>query len=164
MPIALRPALVFAGALTAVLVGMAAAQSPSALDCEREIVQLHDFLADWFTGEIGPDGNDFRYFERAIGADFSMVSPSGATIERSSVIEGVRSDHGRWRGDAAASIEIRNVTLAYSHGDVVVATYEEWQASSQGESARTSTVVFRRNAALPNGLEWVHLHETWIER
>ena len=49
------------------------------------------------------------------------------------------------------------------HDDTAcVGTYEEWQESGGLQSARLSSILFRRNDALRNGFEWVHLHETWL--
>ena len=60
------------------------------------------------------------------------------------------------------TIEIRNVRPVLDTGDLVIATYEEWQRWSGGSNARTSTVVFTIDSGARHGLRWKHVHETWL--
>ncbi len=47
--------------------------------------------------------------------------------------------------------------------ELVAATYEEWQSGEEKKDDRISTVVFCRvPEAAPNGLRWLHVHETWV--
>jgi hypothetical protein len=47
-------------------------------------------------------------------------------------------------------------------GDILLVTYEEWQQSGDQTTARLSTALFRDKPDAPNGLEWLHVHETWL--
>jgi hypothetical protein len=45
---------------------------------------------------------------------------------------------------------------------MLLATYEEWQVIEGETRGRLSTALFRNREGTPNGIEWVHLHETWM--
>lgn len=79
--------------------------------CETEIIELHQFFEDWFSGRLKNSDAAFRRFEGVMAEGF---------------------------------------------------TYEEWQDTGQGERGRISSVLFRRRERAPNGVEWLHVHETWI--
>ena len=47
-------------------------------------------------------------------------------------------------------------------GDRALVMYEEWHSLKGEESARLSTVLFEKRAGAPNGVAWLHVHETWL--
>jgi hypothetical protein len=58
---------------------------------------------------------------------------------------------------------IAQAALVAEQGGLVLATYEEWQRQADGSgSGRLSSVVFRQQPGTPNGLLWLHVHETWL--
>ena len=61
-------------------------------------------------------------------------------------------------------IEIRNCQSLQTGESTSLWKYEEWQftGSSFTETARISTVLFRQSKQGYNGVEWVHVHETWM--
>ena len=129
---------------------------------ELETVELHDFLADWFTGRLPQTQEAFARFDDAIAQDFVIVSPNGSVAERSSIVGAVYDDWGRWKGDDSAAIEVKNARFRHRGKGLSVVTYEEWQTTKNGTVVRLSSVVLRNNKKAPLGVEWVHLHETWM--
>jgi hypothetical protein len=89
-----------------------------------------------------------------------LIHPSGEWRDREEILNGLRQGHESHLG---LEIEIRDVRLWASSGDLVLATYEEWQQSERGLDGRLSTVAFHPGEQAPNGLRWAHVHETWIE-
>jgi len=63
---------------------------------------------------------------------------------------------------AGFRIWVENCHLPWRDDTACVGTYEEWQQSDGAQSACLSSILFRRNDVLRNGVEWVHLHETWL--
>ena len=59
-------------------------------------------------------------------------------------------------------IWIENFEVRAVVGDVAVVSYEEWQEIAGQPRGRISSGVFRVRAGTPNGVEWLHLHETWL--
>ncbi len=129
---------------------------------EREAIELHDFLEDWFSGRLPETDAAFKRFADAIGESFVIVSPDGSLLHRQQIVEAVRRDHGRWKNDSKARIEVRNAKLHHHEDGIAVATYEEWQTTSNGTVTRLSSVVFSEDPEAPAGLVWVHLSEVWM--
>lgn len=131
--------------------------------CAAEIVDLHDFLADWLNGRV--DGTDagFARIEQALHPDFTIIGPSGGVLDREAVVAQLRGAHGIGDGAAPLRIDIRNTRVRTSCTDGAVVTYEEWQfTGDEPKNRRISTVFFDFAAGAPNGVRWRHLHETWM--
>lgn len=124
----------------------------------REITALHEFFQGWFQGTRPRD--DFARFERVLDGGFTIVTPSGRSLDRRGILDAVRPQHGR---DAATVLEIRNVTLQQVIGEVAIFSYQEWQhRPGAAPRGRLSTVVFSHDEATPNQLRWLLVHETWL--
>jgi len=129
-------------------------------DCEREVRELHDFFAGWYAGDRG----DIERLERALARDFEMVSPGGTTNDRGAVIEWVEHNQGQYAdADPPFTIDIDSFDHRLTEGGHCLVTYVERQSAPRGETARLSSALFRRAGETPSGVEWVHLHETWLD-
>ena len=133
--------------------------------CRHEVVELHRFFQDWFAGRL-PDTDDaFAPLVSALAPSFEMVTPDGATRTRDQVLGGVRGGHPGGDGASSADatrFEIRNHRHRHSFGEVAVVTYEEWQTRGGSSQGRVATAVFQAAEAAPNGVIWLHLHETML--
>lgn len=128
--------------------------------CRREIEALHQFFEDWLSGECPNTDATLERLRRALAPEFRLIHPSGRWTTRADILAGLRDRHGRQPG---LTIDIRDVRLRQATDEIAVATYEEWQESKASTDGRLSTVTFRREADAPNGLRWLHVHETWLE-
>lgn len=129
----------------------------------QETIELHDFLEAWFVGRLPQTQAAFARFDQALAANFVIVGPDGTLADREQVVQAVYADWGRWHDDEAARIVIKNPVTRHQHGDHTTVTYEEWQTTKDGTVARLSTVDLHTNPNAPLGLQWTHLHETWIK-
>ena len=136
--------------------GEAMSAEPLEARGEREIVELHAFFQGWYRGEL--EGGDFERFAAVLAEEFVIVLPGPRVLDREAILDGVRGQHD---SDPRAEISIRNVRLQQKFGSTAIFTYEEWQ-SRRGEPARgvLSTVVFGFDDETPNGLVWLHVHES----
>ncbi len=125
----------------------------------KEIEELHEFFVRWFCGDIPESDESFARLDSALGEGFVMVTPEAAVVDRAPLVASLRDSYGN-RG--RFSIEIREPTIRIRAGSLFVATYHEWQNDEGEETLRLSTVVFGANPEAPNGLEWLHVHETWM--
>ena len=123
-----------------------------------EVVDLHRFFVDWFTGAAEPAALDTR-LGASLHDDFFYVFPGGQTLTRDGLLAGLRGAHG---SNPDFRIVVRDVTVRFTPGDTVLATYTEWQsgakASARPNNARLSTVLMTRRAPFV----WMHLQETWL--
>jgi protein SCO1/2 len=134
---------------------------PSSATCAREVEVLHNFFGKWFRAELPSTDAAFARFERVLAEDFSLVGPDGEEVGRHEILERVRSGHGSMRGKGF-EIWIEDVRPRQAPAGHCLMTYQEWQQSDEAVRVRISTVLFRARPSAPNGVEWLHLHETWL--
>ncbi len=132
--------------------------------CEKEVLELHRFFQDWFNGVLEPTDEDFARFRDVMAEGFVIVTPGGSLREREALVSRLRSAHGSWRrdGQPAGRLWIENVRFHRREGALALVTYEEWQETGDGTRGRLSTALFRPREDAPNGVEWLHVHETWL--
>ena len=129
--------------------------------CRREVLELHRFFQDWFNAARPDEDASFARFEKVLAADFEIIGPGGELVNRDTVLQAVRGGHGR-DPERKFRIEIRNMESRTVADGVVLVTYEEHQADATGTRAWLSSAVFRMRAEMPNGVEWVHVQETFL--
>ena len=127
---------------------------------EAEIIKLHQFFQAWFKGALPNTPAAFSRMERVMGEGFKLIGPDGHMAERASLLHGLFQAHG---GHPQMRIWIEQVQVQQRIGPITLATYEEWQEVDQQVTRRISTVLFQSRANTPNGVEWLHVHETWLE-
>lgn len=127
---------------------------------QAEIVDLHAFFEQWLGGALPATDAAYARLTDTMDPAFAIVTPAGALVERAVLVPQLRAAHGSrpgWR------IWIERPALRFQRGELTGATYEEWQHRADGVvTARLSTVVLRAQAGTPNGLAWLHVHETWL--
>ncbi|MFW9778021.1 MAG: hypothetical protein ACFFE8_04140 [Candidatus Heimdallarchaeota archaeon] len=129
----------------------------------REIRELHDFFVKWYNGQIPRSKVGFSRLEEAIADDFVLLSPNGQINSRKQVIDHIYSAYGSHKKDTTPfQIRIENITIQPISSSFFIAMYEEWHDSNRIHPGRISTALFHINPNLANGVEWIHLHETWI--
>lgn len=132
---------------------------PTLSVCEHEIVALHEFFVEWYAGAIPRE--QFERLEQALAPGFEMVTPDGKRVGRANVLEGISASYGR---DAPGEfdIDIRQAEMIHQHESHATVRYEEWQETTDEETGRISTVLFREDAHAPGGVRWLDVHETWL--
>ncbi|OBQ74426.1 DUF4440 domain-containing protein [Mesorhizobium erdmanii] len=125
-----------------------------------EVIGLHRFFVDWFVAARA-DTVDFSRFERVMAHGFSMVAPDGHVLDRAAVIDHVRSS--RATCDDGFAISIEDIRAGWQDEDTIVVLYVEAQLRGGKNSRRQSSAVFTTSSSAPNGVEWRHLHETWLQ-
>ncbi len=128
--------------------------------CETEIVDLHRFFGQWYRGELDLTGEDFARVSDVLTEDFRMINPEGEVVARSELLTGLRRSHGS-RSDGFR-IRVENVSSRMIGRTAAAVTYEEWQEEGGRQRGRVSTAIFREHSSTPNGVEWLHVHETWL--
>lgn len=127
------------------------------MDWAREIDELHAFFAAWFRGTV----DSMERMEGVLAPGFTIVGPDGATMSRTETLAAVRAGHGRSPDLEITTSDHRLIATA---GVVIVARYVETHDRPDASSRRVSTVVFTADSGAPNGVRWVSVHETWLDR
>ena len=142
---------------------------PLAERAAAEVVDLHAFFVDWI-GTSGRDrGLDPGRMTGVFADDFHIVGPSGGRFDRVAAIEWLM--HGRAsRGTAAEpfTMWIEDVAAAAVAPGAVLVSYVECQDGdfldgNQGPSRRRASAILVDRPGTPNGVAWLHVHETWID-
>jgi hypothetical protein len=123
---------------------------PSAF--ESEVRELHAFFERWFAGTADP--SELERLD-ALDDTFQMITPDGWLQNCSEVRSAIERAFGR----RPMQIEIRNVRV---RAIAPVGVYEEWQTIDGQVIGRVSSAVMGNDPSAPNGLRWLHLHETWL--
>ena len=126
---------------------------------ENEIIELHQFFQDWYNNQLSPTDENFARFVNALHRNFRIIFPNGDQVQYQTLMNTLRSKHG---SQANMRIWIKQIQVLHQIGDLVLATYQEWQEINGQVNTRLSTVLFQKALSTPNGLRWLHVHETWI--
>ena len=129
---------------------------------KQEIIRLHNFFVDWMTGILPQTDENFALFADSISKDFYIVNSSGQLRDRETLVAKVYSTYNQ---RPKLRIWIENMQIHHTLGDVIVATYEEWQEdkSDNKTTSLISTVVFILDESKHNGLVWQCVHETSLQ-
>lgn len=124
----------------------------------KEITDLHQFFQDYFTGILESDA--ISRFTKTLGSGFTLIDSAGTITGREQITGIIKSLHGARPG---IKIWTDNHHLRQQHGNILIATYEEWQQTHDDDpTKRQATVVFQQYEAAPNGLLWLYVHESGL--
>ena len=123
---------------------------------EREIRELHAFFRAWYRGAIDDTDEAFARVETVLAPEFVLITSDGYTLPRERLLPLLRGEYGR-RPEIEMSVD--QVELRLVSGELVLITYREHGVTANGKRSTLISAVLRKNAATPNGLEWVHIHE-----
>jgi hypothetical protein len=131
--------------------------------CQREVEELNQFFQGWTNGAIEDTDEEFARFASVTADTFAVVSPSGRISDRQKLLKSIRESHGQPK-DPAEGVRIRidDFAVRAVAGDVAIVTYELWMELGGKSRGRIATAVLRARDGTPNGIEWLHVHETWL--
>ena len=128
--------------------------TPLAQAAAREVVELHAFFVEAFTGR----DRDFSRAERALAPDMLMVTPEGRCVTRSQIMAGLANAKAR----ADFRITIRDIRPVSETEQGILLQYVEEQYRDGETSRRRSVALFEAASHAPCGVAWRFLQETWI--
>jgi len=126
----------------------------------EEVTDLHVFFEAWLGGTMEKTPGGLSRLEGALADGFTLVTPQGARLKRSEVIESLRAAHGSRSG--SFRIAILEPVLLCLRPPLAVLGYIEEQDMGGAVTRRRSTAVFEECADGRKGVRWLTLHETWI--
>ena len=125
----------------------------------QEIIDLHEFFQAWFVGSAEQTDEAFSRVGRSLAEEFELVAPDGEVVPRRRIMSSIQRGFGR-RPDFR--IHIENFDARVSEGGLCLVTYHEIQEQEEVTTRRVSSAVFRDAPEAPNGVRWLHVHETWV--
>jgi hypothetical protein len=147
--------------LLCLLAATTATYSEETMDerCRKEVIELHQFFQDWSNGKLEESDASFERFSGVMAESFEIISPDGGRMKRAEILGRVRGGHGAGQG---SRIWIENYASRPLTDGFLLVTYEEWQEEGGEKRGRVSTALFRERSHTPNGVVWLHVHETWL--
>lgn len=131
--------------------------------CEKEVLELHQFFEDWFNGRLDNSEAEFARFDGVMAEDFEIINPEGQKSSRADIIARLQGAHGlQANATPPMRIWIENLRSRPAPGGAQLVTYEEWQETGAVTRGRLSSALFSPSAQAPNGVQWHHVHETWL--
>ena len=132
----------------------------SDVDPVREVERMHVFIEDW----IGGLRQNMSPFTEALAEEFTFVPPSGSVLGREEAITAMEAaDNAHADSRPSFRIDVQDAEVQLSVYGMHLVTYREHQRIEGEWHSRTSSVWLRETTRTATGLEWVHLHETWLE-
>lgn len=121
----------------------------------QEVVDAHELIRNWLGNQDAPASVHDTLLER-FSSKFSMVTPSGAQLNYTTLASFFRSQRGAKEG---LKIDIENMQMIAKSSMGATVTYQErQQLPGQEATLRASTVVFE--IGRDDKILWRHLHET----
>ena len=128
--------------------------------CRDEVIQLHQFFEEWLGGTLVKTQTNYERLTAVINPEFQIISPDGEMTATAPLLAGLWQAHDSRPG---FRLWVKEVAVRLLSPQLALTTYEEWQEIEGKVTARVSTAVFKQKANTPNGVEWLHVHETWLE-
>ena len=131
--------------------------------CRAEVYAFHRFLTKWYAGRDQPDKLLFSEFTDVLDKDFVLISPFGRTITRAEVVDAVWRAYGAHAGSTRPfKVWVERFDGKPLSDTLHLGMYEEWQWVDARTRVRQTSVIFRKSEQARHGVEWVHVHETWL--
>jgi hypothetical protein len=119
-----------------------------------EVVQHHDDLADWLSGQADPDL--LETFKDAHHPDFTLVTIDGAHLDLSALMTSLADAHNAVPG---LKISIEEFQVLLSTADVAVCRFIERHSVG---APRRVTAVLTPEPRARYGVRWLSVHETRV--
>lgn len=131
--------------------------------CEKEVIDLHQFFAQWFRAEIENTDEEFSRLEKALNPKFILIVPTGEVQSREKLLQQLKAGYASRKDDEKEyRLWVKNIQCRLVEGNLCLVTYEEWGDVNGKITARLSSALFRKKPEAINGVEWVHVHEVYI--
>lgn len=129
--------------------------------CHDEVLAMHKFFEDWFAGRAADDAAAFARCADALAPDFRLINPDGERTGRDDLLARIRDAHGQYH-ETYFHIRIDEFEQRDLADGLHLVTYQEWQETDGFWTARWTTALLRDHDPAPHGVQWMHVHETWV--
>ena len=129
-------------------------------NCLTEVQALHQFFQDWFRGVLPDTDEVYARLTAVLHETFVIISPDGTLSRREDLVTTLRLAYGQ---RPLIRIWVQNLQYRPIIPTIGLVMYEEWQTDNGKTTSRLSSALFRANTKTPQGVEWLHVHETWFD-
>ena len=122
---------------------------------QKEVEELHEFFGKWYRGQVLKEA--FSRVSDVLADEFHIVTPEGHIIEKDMLLQKLRSQHSSM---SDMEMKVEDVQLRFIREGMILVTYQEWGQTGQLSKRTMISAVLQSHPDKPNGLEWVHIHES----
>ena len=131
--------------------------------CEQEVIGLHKFFEQWFKAEVANDKETLNRFHSVLADEFMLIMPTGNFTFKDQIVKQIESGYGSHEKDEISyELWVQNINCRLIENNLCLVTYEEWGRVNGEINARLSSALFRKKEGTINGVEWIHVHETFL--
>ncbi|CAM6100642.1 unnamed protein product [Calypogeia fissa] len=125
-----------------------------------EIVEYQIYLEKWLRGQVDTSDSGFWRLIHTMDEKSSLVFAHGTEGNAHLTIDGLRSLHGAVPQFVIWVDRVRVKKLSEGAWSVI---FDKWERPTPEElHCKIISSVLVSQAGTPNGLKWVHIHETWL--
>jgi hypothetical protein len=125
--------------------------------CQQEISEVEQFFEGWIKGSLAQTEAVYHRFASVIAPTFHIVLPSGLLWPGAELVAFMRHQYGT---DPATRRWVERVRLGHLSPTGAVFVFEEWQVRDGQQKRNLISALFEAAAGTPNGVRWLHVHET----
>lgn len=129
--------------------------------CKKEVFDLHRYFQDWFRGDIANNSGNQQRLSNSFDPLCELVTPNGS-IDSFDAINGRFMEAYKVFPDAKVWID-GFVPMSVTE-DRVLVKYKEWREIDGVTTVRMSSCLFSKEDTAPNGVKWLYIHETWLDK
>lgn len=127
---------------------------------QREIVEFNVFITKWLSGELPNKQETFQRLSGVIGTGAKFVHPWGDESSLQEFLCGLIPKHGTMK-EMKVSFWFDNIQERKLAEGVHLVTWQPWEQVTGGEKrGYFATAILTAKEGTPNGVEWLHFHET----
>ncbi len=129
-----------------------------------EMRMTRDFLASWFAGRLEkPEKLADFYLGKVLAENFTTVRPDGTRLDRDQTLH-VFFEKLYGSDPTVLRHENHNIHPVLNTETFAVIEYDEKHVYAEHAVVNALTAIFLKNATAPNGVSWLVVHETHINK
>eukprot|EP00250_Pteridium_aquilinum_P007282 c17033_g1_i1 orf=244-1737(-) len=126
----------------------------------REVVQLKLFMMKWLLSQVSNTEKSFGRLSGVISDGAKTISPEGVELNAAQFLCGMRKKYGSIQG-SELRIWFDNIHEQILAEGIYLVTWQLWEQSAGGKRrGYFASAVLKLKAGTPNGVEWLHSHES----
>lgn len=127
---------------------------------QREIVEFNVFTVKWLRGEVPNTDAAFQRLTGVISNGAKAIYPWGMESSLAEALDGLRQKYGSTQG-IETFIWFDNIQERRLADGVHLVTWQPWeQFGGKERRGYFASAILLAKAGTPNGVEWLHFHET----
>ncbi|BBN09473.1 sucrose-6-phosphatase [Marchantia polymorpha subsp. ruderalis] len=132
-----------------------------AIAVAHEIVEFQLLFERWFKGAVENSDEVFQRLKATLLPECVLVNPWGVQVKPLVAIEMARPLYGSLKGKNFR-IWIDRIRINQISEEVWAVQFDKWLKSDKELSCRLTSGLLKKKDGTPNGVAWLHIHETWL--